>query len=294
VQPEVGEAPILEVIKEARTSIRVMVFQLGPSGVLDALAAKARAGVKVRVILDGSRLSHNDNNVPLIQERGCEVRWGNPAFEFTHAKVIVADDAAAVISTGNYVLGQVKADRNFVAVDRDPEDVAALGALFDADWSRRPLDAHCERLVVSPDNARGRILRLIESAERTLDVESMELGDGSVRHALADRRAAGVRVRVVLADPWWVRANDAAARYLAANRIRARYLVSPSVHAKAIVADGARAYVGSVNLSWTSLTRNREIGVIADEPGAVATISATLARDWSRAITFALPANPRA
>jgi phosphatidylserine/phosphatidylglycerophosphate/cardiolipin synthase-like enzyme len=220
------------------------------------------------------------------------VRWGNPDFAFTHAKVIIADGDASVISTGNYVLGQVKADRNFVVVDKDPEDVAALTALFDADWARKPLDARCERLVISPDNARGRILRLIESAERTLDVESMELGDASVRHALADRRAAGVRVRVVLADPWWVHANDGAARYLAANKIRARYLVSPSVHAKAIVADGERAYVGSVNMSWTSLTKSREIGVIADEPEAVATISATLARDWSAAIGFVLPPKP--
>jgi phosphatidylserine/phosphatidylglycerophosphate/cardiolipin synthase-like enzyme len=64
VQPEVGEAPILEVIQKAQRSIRVMVFQLGPSGVLDALHAKAKAGVKVRVILDGSRLSQRQQRPP--------------------------------------------------------------------------------------------------------------------------------------------------------------------------------------------------------------------------------------
>jgi phosphatidylserine/phosphatidylglycerophosphate/cardiolipin synthase-like enzyme len=55
------------------------------------------------------------------------------------------------------------------------------------------------------------------------------------------------------------------------------------VHAKAIVADGARLYVGSINLSAASLDSNRELGVILDDAAAAARVAATIALDWSRA-----------
>jgi len=52
VQPDVGTVPFEETIARATTSIDVMVYQMGFGPVLDGLMAKARAGVRVRVILD--------------------------------------------------------------------------------------------------------------------------------------------------------------------------------------------------------------------------------------------------
>jgi phosphatidylserine/phosphatidylglycerophosphate/cardiolipin synthase-like enzyme len=284
VQPEVGEAPILAVIEEARRSIHVMVFQLGPGGVLDALARKARAGVEVRAILDATPLSHN--HLELFAGSGIVERSGSPRFEFTHAKFTVVDGVAAIISTGNYTADQIRVDRNYLALDRDPEDVAALESIFAADWRRSASDLACARLVVSPDNARRRILRFIEGARDRLDVQSMEMADAEVRAALVARRAAGVEVRVVLADPWWVAHNSDAAAFLMSRGVEARYLVAPSVHAKAMIADGAVAFLGSENMSFTSLSRNREVGVIVEEPEGVALMARTFAGDWAAATPF--------
>lgn len=47
--------------------------------------------------------------------------------------------------------------------------------------------------------------------------------------------------------------------------------------------DGQRAYVGSINLSWTSLTKNREVGLVVGEPANVATMETTLEKDWATA-----------
>jgi phosphatidylserine/phosphatidylglycerophosphate/cardiolipin synthase-like enzyme len=284
VQPEAGEAPIVAIIEEARRSIHVMVFQLGPGGVLDALVRKATAGVEVRAILDGTPFSHN--HLELFAGSGIEERGGSPSFEFTHAKFTVVDGSAAIISTGNYTAEQIRMDRNYLAVDRDPDDVATLESIFAADWRRVPSDVACARLVVSPDNARRRILRFIEDARDTLDVQSMEMGDAEVRAALAARRDAGVKVRVVLADPWWVGHNSDAAAFLMSRGVEARYLVAPSVHAKAMIADGSIAFLGSENMSYTSLSRNREVGVVVDEPDGVATMARTFAGDWEAATPF--------
>jgi cardiolipin synthase A/B len=161
-----------------------------------------------------------------------------------------------------------------------------LVKLFEADFTRTEPDLSCTRLVVSPINSRTRIVELIMSAKKTIVVESMQLGDKDVRNALAARKAAGVDVRVILADPSWIDANVGAAEFLAASAIPARWMKTLGVHAKAISVDGKAAFVGSENLSWTSLTKNREIGVIASEPANVASIEATFDKDWAASTAF--------
>ena len=180
-------------------------------------------------------------------------------------------------------------ERNFAVLDRDPEDVAQLTALFDADFARRSPDLSCTRLLVAPVNAKERLLELVRSATREILVESMQLGERDVRDALAERKRAGVDVRVLLADPSWIDANADAATFLAASGIPARWLGAPSVHAKAIVVDGERAYAGSINLSWTSLAKNREVGVVATEAAGVGALRGTFERDWAAASAFATP-----
>ncbi len=63
-------------------------------------------------------------------------------------------------------------------------------------------------------------------------------------------------------------------------------MVSPKVHVKAIAVDGKRGYAGSVNLSYTSLSKNREVGVIAFETDVLATMQTTFEQDWAQATFF--------
>jgi phosphatidylserine/phosphatidylglycerophosphate/cardiolipin synthase-like enzyme len=44
------------------------------------------------------------------------------------------------------------------------------------------------------------------------------------------------------------------------------------IHAKAIVADGATVFIGSENISSTSLDKNREMGLILTDHAVVATV----------------------
>jgi phosphatidylserine/phosphatidylglycerophosphate/cardiolipin synthase-like enzyme len=287
VQPEAGDAPYAQVIASATRTVRVWGYLMGTGGVLDALRASAKAGVDVRVILDGeTQRDVNEKYRVQLEEAGAKVQWSDPAFSYMHAKSIVADESRAVVSTGNYSQYFIAKERNYLAVDSDPEDVADLVALFDADWNHARPDLSCTRLLVSPVNAKGRILALVAGAQTSLDVESMQLADDDVRKAVLARAKQGVAVRVLLASPSWIDANQQAAAELGAAGVPVRWLSSPSVHAKAIVADGARAYIGSVNLSWTSMTKNREIGLVATDAPSVAVVAGTIDADWKLAKPF--------
>jgi cardiolipin synthase A/B len=283
--PDAGEAPFLEVLQGARSSIRVMIYMMGYGGILDTLKAKAQAGVGVQIILDQGQTDTNQKYYDQLRAAGAQVLWSDPRFPYMHAKVIVVDGKRAVISTGNFSKNySIDLERNFVAQVSDPDDVATLVDLFDADWKRGEPDLRCTRLLVSPINARQRLLSLIDSAAATLTIESMQFADKDVRSHVVARRAAGVKVRAILADAAWIDANQEAASFLKGQGIEVRSI--PHCHVKAIVVDGARAYLGSENLSYTSLSKNREVGLILTEPAAIRAMADTFEGDWSKGVPF--------
>jgi cardiolipin synthase A/B len=283
--PEAGEAPYVDVLETAQTSIDVSIYLMGQGGILDQLEAKAQAGVAVRVILDEYKRDTNQQYYDRLVAAGADVHWSDPAFDYFHAKYFIVDGETAVMSTGNYSrYWSIDRERNFVATDRDPADLADLIELFAADWAGDEPDLSCTRMVVSPVNARERILALIEGAQSTLVVESMQFADWDVRNAVRARVQAGVAVRVLLADPGWIDANADAAVYLQDLGVPVRHI--PHLHAKAIVADGSAAYVGSENLSYTSLEDNREVGVILVEPSSIEPLVSTFEQDWAVGVDF--------
>ncbi len=286
VEPAAGEVPLATLITEAKTSIRVMVYMLGHGATLDALLQRASAGVDEQVILDQSQASYNQAAHDALAAAGAQVQWSDPQFPYMHAKIVVVDEARAAVSTGNFAQSMMQEERNYIAFDDDPADVLSLTRLFDADWTRTAPDVSCTRLLVSPVNARDRILALIQGAQTSLLVESMEMADTDVRNALAVRKQQGLAVRVLLASPGWISSNKGAATFLESTGVDVRYMATPAVHVKAIVADGTLAYLGSQNFSMTSLDSNREVGLIATESDVVQTMSDTFEADWAGATSF--------
>jgi len=213
------------------------------------------------------------------------VKWSDPKFTYQHAKFFVVDGQTAVISTGNFSKTySIDLERNFVATDRDPADVLDLVTLFEADWAGVEPAMQCTRMVISPINSRQRVQDVIEGATQTLTIESMQFADGAVRAAVANRIAAGVAVRVMIADAGWITANATAATYLKNLGVTPKWI--PHLHTKVIVADGVRAYVGSENLSSTSLDHNREVGAILTDLSSIAPLTATFDKDYAIGTDF--------
>jgi phosphatidylserine/phosphatidylglycerophosphate/cardiolipin synthase-like enzyme len=292
VLPEAGEAPFVDVLHGATKSIRLMVYMLGKDGVFDALVERHAAKVDVKVILDGgAQKAFNQPAFDALTAAGIAVKWSDPKFHYMHAKSFVVDDAVAVISTGNFPKGLVLHERNYVAKNDNHLDVKSLASVFDADWSGVDPDVSCTRLLVSPINAKPRVIDLVTSAKTTLLVESLELADPDVIAAILEKKKAGLDVRVVLADPAWNKTNDnaATAKELALAGVDVRWIPKSRmlVHVKSVIVDGARAYLGSENMTTTSLTKNREIGLVVTDAPSLQTMATTFEADFASATPFA-------
>jgi phosphatidylserine/phosphatidylglycerophosphate/cardiolipin synthase-like enzyme len=107
---------------------------------------------------------------------------------------------------------------------------------------------------VSPLNARASLLHLIGAARRTLDVYAEETYDQQIAAARAAAVRRGVHVRMVTTGQ-----GDVATLERAGMQVVIRK--EPYIHAKAIVADWRAVFIGSENLSSTSLDQNREMSL---------------------------------
>jgi cardiolipin synthase len=279
IEPGDGRRPLLDEIEAARRSIDLEVYIVTDEIILSALEDAQRRGVEVRVILEEHPFGGGGGQPDIfarLEGAGIAVRWGNPAFRFTHIKTMVVDDAVAVIMNQNLTTSAFTTNRDFGVITNQPAAVRTAAAIFEADWMRGA-EPDPEPLVVSPTNAREKLLDLIESANVALEVYAEVLRDPELLEAFIAAEERGVQVRVIVSPS----AEFAAEReMLAAAGVDIRLMSALYVHAKMIMADGKAAYLGSQNLSATSLDLNRELGIIVDDPVSLSRLARTFDLDF--------------
>lgn len=297
VEPDGNAASqLVAAIAAAHTSIDVTMYEMSNDSIINALKARAQAGVSVRVVLDGSTTNKSFNTPAktTLTTAGAQVVFSNPAFTFTHEKAIMIDGTSAWIMTMNATGSAPSENREFLALDTDPADVAEAIAIFEADFALHTI-VPTGALVVANTNAKATLVGLINEATTTLDLEGEEFSDlstGGIVEAVTAAAHRGVAVRVVIGNS----SPDATS----INRVKlagGHVVVSgptsgngtmahPYIHAKAILIDCAgtackKGYVGSENFSTGSLGYNRELGVIFTTPAELAKVAAAIATDFA-------------
>jgi len=288
VEPSDSASQLLASIQAAQSSIHMTMYLLTWSSVVDALVAKKQAGLDVEVVLNQSFPSPGQSNDPVfaqLQAAGVNVVWAPSAFQYTHEKAVIIDGTSAWIMTMNVTFSSPTQNREYLALDTDPDDVAEAEQIFQADLTGTPITP-TGKLVVAPGGARPALLALIDGATTTLQVEDEELSDDAIVTALVAAHDRGVTVRVVLSDDTPTSAQSSAVQTLESDGIEVRKLSTPYVHAKAIVADQTLAFVGSENLTQNSLDANRELGLVFDTPSEVSKVVVTVGGDFASGVAY--------
>ena len=79
-------------LRSARRSVDVEIYELEDDQAAAILAADARRGVRVRVLLDAHYVGrYNEPAFSYLRARGVAVRWAPSQFDVTHEKAIVVD-----------------------------------------------------------------------------------------------------------------------------------------------------------------------------------------------------------
>jgi cardiolipin synthase len=282
----------------------------------EALAARARAGVRVRVLVDwlGSR-GLRRRMAAELRAAGVELRRFNPPrlldllgnVARDHRKLIVTDRGTAII--GGLCIGDewagdaargVQPWRD-TALELVGPVVMALDLAFEQTWvlagglippgrhaGEYPAAGQAEVGVIVGEPRRARIQRIVEllaagAVDRLWITDAYLVAPRSLFQSLLDAARGGVDVRLLVpgASDLPVIRNLTRIGYRALIEAGARIFEwdGPMLHAKTIVADGTWCRVGSSNLNSSSLVGNHELDVLLHDPALGALLEAQFRRD---------------
>lgn len=305
---------VLALIDGARERLDIEVFILGgrhdpvAARCVDAMAAAAARGVRVRLLLDA--LASRAVDLRALRARGIQARFFRPIFGRSdgtprnlrnHRKLAVADGERLWSGGRNLAREYFQdapgapawLDLSFRVDGALAHDAARL---FEHDWADAPGHpfAGADRALAPPPEAGAQWLPsgpdmpedcahavLVDACYRAADaivaVTPYFVPDDALLQALRLAAVRGVRIDLVLPAVSNHRLADIARaralRDLAAAGARI-HLLPRMVHAKAFVLDDALALCGSTNLDPRSLLLNHELSVMCFAPGDIAWLRA--------------------
>ncbi|MFM9048985.1 MAG: phospholipase D-like domain-containing protein, partial [Actinomycetota bacterium] len=326
VQPNDGIQPIVDFIKSARSSIDISIYRIDSDfePLVGALAEAAANGIPVRVSI--SRQLVGEPNPPQgnsqqivvqqqLQARGIQVELSRPEFHYGHEKCIIIDagtpEAKAMIADWNLQAsyfgpnqyGPVGA-RGMAVLNTDPQDVATIGAYFNANWppyAPYPVSTRAS-LVWSPSgieyspvgNSVAVLTQFVQGAKTSLDIYAEYIQDDAfLVPMIVDRAKAGVAVRIVANSSGQ---SASMVQQLRAAGIQIRFdpiydgnTSDPMfVHSKTMFADVGTpdevAFFGSQNTFINeSPEAILELGALVRSPEVIQQAHSYFATDWSTA-----------
>jgi len=315
-----------EAVAAARESVHLMfyIYRGDEAGarLRDALCAKAREGVEVRLLVDGWGSFGLDPSflAPLLDAHARfafylppRIRLRSSRLNFrNHRKLVSVDGRVGFvggINIGNEYLGRdpgLGAWRDTMLRIEGPA-VAAMEQVFIEDWRTAtgeeldataiPATSHGEALVqVLPSDPgdpwqpiRTALFQGIAGAQRRAWLTTPYfVPDESLRTALLAAALRGIDVRILLPGRSDLPLVQAAGRSYYPELLRAGVRIfeyqAGFVHAKTLVVDDAAVSVGSANMDIRSFELNHEVNVLVADAALVECMEQEFLKDLEDAI----------
>jgi phosphatidylserine/phosphatidylglycerophosphate/cardiolipin synthase-like enzyme len=271
-QPEAGIRPLLAAVRRARKTIDIVIFRFDLKDLEQELEAAVKRGVAVRALIAHTNRG-GESTLRKLEQRllkaGVTVCRTNDDLVRYHGKVLTIDRRRTYILGFNYTAQDIRS-RSFGVQVRDRRMVKEILRLFESDVNRTDYMPRNRDLVVSPENARGKLEEFLRRARTSLDIYDPQVSDDQMLALLQSKAERGVKIRILgCLEKKWENAG-----------FKARAFPGKRLHVRAIVRDGRRVFVGSQSLRKLELDDRREVGLIIRDRTIVRSIAKTFKRDW--------------
>jgi phosphatidylserine/phosphatidylglycerophosphate/cardiolipin synthase-like enzyme len=272
-EPEDGIQPLLRAIRSAQHCIDIAIFRCDLKALERELAAAVARGVLVRALVAhtnrGGDLGLRALELRLLSSGITVTRTDDDLVRY-HGKLLLIDQASLYVLGFNFTTSDLKS-RSFGVRTKNPKVLKDVLTLFEADRTRTEFRPAAPDLVVSPQNARGRLTRFLAKTRVSLEIYDPGVTDDGMIRLMKALAAKGVKVRILgkLEKKWQGPPFDARP-------------FPGRLHVRAIVRDGRRAFVGSQSLRKLELDERREVGLIVRAAPLVKEIQRVFEHDWAK------------
>ncbi|HEX9303640.1 MAG TPA: phospholipase D-like domain-containing protein [Thermoanaerobaculia bacterium] len=319
---------MLEAIRSAHASVNMEMFIFN-KGVIasefaQAMAAKAREGIEVRLLLDDWG-SHPHELADQMEQAGVKLKWYKPLRIYsiykvgdrTHRKILTVDGKIGY-------MGGVGIDDRWIGNARNPKEwretmvrvegpvVAQLQSIFMEDWVHTTGEvlsgekqfphipasgqqlAQAIRASRSDSSSMSKLLyyMAIQAARKSIWIENAYfVPDGQVRRGLVQAVARGVDVRVLVPGPHIdIPIVRMASRFhygeLLDGGVKMYEYQPTMIHNKVMVVDGIWTTIGSINFVNRSMKKNAEANVAIYDREFTAIVETMIRADLEKSKEF--------
>lgn len=293
-----GHADFNTAIRNAHTSIIMEMYHLTDMEAINSLIEARKNGVQVQIILDRSSFkdaAHVHKYLDGLKNAGAEVRESSKAFSLTHSKTMIIDGKTAFVTSINLTnTADDTRDLGIITLDRGVID--EITAVFQADWKNAETNGDVTpplsdgNLTWSPDNSKEKLKALIDSADHTIVSTVENIGYQDIDDAFAAAVKRGVDVELIIPE---CNEGDTMRNYqyvpaLLQAGVKVRVMPHPAnmetpyIHSKMILVDDESIYIGSVNFSFNSIEKARELGILLTDVGIAKQVRDVFDSDWAK------------
>lgn len=247
------------------------------------LQTLAQKDVNIRIIIEDKKFQQFQNTLKVLSQyyswyQNIQLRSDKQmGTEYTHAKVNLID-SGFIIQTANLTNSSFASNREHFFQSIDTWIRKSLHTIFEKDWIGSKItmqDIH-PNLVICNINCRGVIEQLLSSAKESIIIQTQYITDDALWTILKTKKSLP-EFKLLVAD---TDDNDELIRYF--GNEYARKFKKYYNHTKMILIDHKTLLLGSMNLSATSLDKNREIGIILLDTWIIQTFFDQFQKDWEQ------------
>jgi cardiolipin synthase A/B len=273
VQPDDGLTPLVVAIKKATRQMEVTIFRFDLRELQKALESAVTRGVRVHALIahttGGGAKRLRKLELDLLSAGVTVSRTDDDLLRY-HNKMLLVDGETLYTLGFNFTRLDVEKSRSFGVATKNKQIVAEAIKLIEADSARQPYTANCDSFLVSPENARTGLSRLIKSAKRELLIYDMKISDRQMIKLLQDRVKAGVDVRII---------GKVGKK---GEGLTVEKMPGMRLHVRAMLRDGQEMFLGSMSLRAVELDKRREVGVVVKERAAAKHFREIFEQDWAK------------
>ena len=275
VQPDDKLLPLLKGIERARKSLQIAIFRFDCKEIERALKNAVKRGVAVQALIastnGGAENSLRNLETRLLDCGVAVVRTGDGLSRY-HDKLMIVDGEELFLVGFNLTHLDAERSRSFGIVTRNRKLVEEAARLYAADSKRQNYTEKTARLVISPLNARKKLVSFLRKARKQLLIYDPKVSDRNIVRILEKKAQADIEIKII--------------GKLTNNHqpLEVRELAHLRLHTRTMIRDGRVAFIGSQSLRQNELDDRREVGVIFRDRAVVNRLGKIFQDDWAVAV----------
>ena len=276
VEPQDGLTPLIVAIKKATKEIAVTIFRFDLKELQKALESAVTRGVKVHALIahttGGGAKRLRKLELDLLSAGVTVSRTDDDLVRY-HNKMVLIDRETLYTLAFNFTRLDITKSRSMAVATKNKTIVAEAIRLFDADSTRQAYTTKSDTFLVSPENSRAGLAKLIRRAKKQLLIYDMKVSDRQMIKLLQERVKAGVDVRII---------GKVGKK---AEGLVSEKMPDMRLHVRAMLRDGKELFLGSMSMRGLELDKRRETGVIVKERAAAKQFRELFEQDWAKTDT---------